>query len=152
MLAQFGGDLVSTIVWFILFIIMIIFGPRLMTTQTILKLEQEAASLEEMAEKSKSYIIKALSKKSNPKLRENISSFLEFFAITPVETDPYGVMKKIDHIIKNSDQRFRYFVNQVAPDFSEPRKRDIKNALEGAMLTYQACRLIIPITTCQVSR
>ncbi|MEM7817116.1 MAG: hypothetical protein QXZ20_04335, partial [Candidatus Aenigmatarchaeota archaeon] len=69
MLAQFGGDVVSTIVWFILFIIMIIFGPRLMTTQTILKLEKEAADLEEIAEKSKNYIVKALSKKPNSKLK-----------------------------------------------------------------------------------
>jgi hypothetical protein len=142
MLAQFGGDLVSTIIWLVLFVIMIIFGPRLMTMQTILQLEKEAAELEGMADKSKNYIIKALSKKHNSKLRENVSNFMEFFAINPVSTDPYGVIKKIDHIIKNSDQRFRYFVNQVAPDFSEVKKRDIKNALEGAMLTNQIAKIV----------
>ncbi|MEM5778717.1 MAG: DUF1512 family protein [Candidatus Aenigmatarchaeota archaeon] len=142
MLAQFGGDVVSTIVWIILFIIMIIFGPRLMTTQTILKLEKEATDLEEIAEKSKNYIIRALSKRPNAKLRENVSNFLEFFAIAPVSIDPYGVIKKIDHVIKNSDQRFRYFVNQVAPDFSEAKKRDIKNALEGAMMTHQIAKIV----------
>lgn len=100
MLAQFGGDLISYIIFFILFIISIFFGPRLMATQSIMKLEQEASDLEEMAEKSKNYIIKSISKKSDAKLRENVSNFMEFFAITPVETDPYGVIKKIDHIIK----------------------------------------------------
>jgi len=142
MLAQFGGDWVSTIIWIIFFIITIFFGPRLMTTQTILQLEKEATELEEMAEKSKNYVIKALSKKSNSKLRENVSNFLEFFTILPVSTDPYGVMKKLDHVIKNSDQRFNYFVNQVAPDFSTAKKRDIKNALEGAMLTYQVAKIV----------
>jgi len=142
MLAQFGGDLVSTIIWLVLFVIMMVFGPRLMTIQTILTLEKETTELEEMAEKSKNYIIKAVSKKHGSKLRENVSNFMEFFAITPVGTDPYGVMKKIDHIIKNSDQRFRYFVNQIAPDFSEAKKRDIKNALEGAMMTYQIAKIV----------
>jgi hypothetical protein len=142
MLAQIGGDILSQIIWFILFIIMIVFGPRLMTMQSILKLEKEATDLEEMAEKSKNYIIKNLSKKSNPKLRENISNFMEFFAITPVETDPYGVIKKIDHIVKNSDQRFNYFVNQIAPDLSIHNKRDIKNALEGAIMTYQIAKIV----------
>jgi hypothetical protein len=142
MLAQFGGDLLSTIITFIFFLIVVIFGPRLMTTQTILKLEQEAKELEDMAERSKGYILKSLSKKSDSKLKENVSNFLEFFAIEPVSVDPYGVIKKIDHIVKNSDQRFTYFVNQVAPDFSEVRKRDIKNALEGAMMTHQVAKVV----------
>ena len=142
MLAQFGGDWTSIILFFILFLISIFFGPRLMATQSIMKLENDAKELEGMAEKSKNYIIKALSKKSNPKLRENVSNFLEFFAITPIETDPYGVIKKIDHIVKNSDRKFNYFVDQVAPDFTLDRKRDIKNALEGAMMTYQIAKVV----------
>lgn len=142
MLAQFGGDLLSTIITFIFFLIVVIFGPRLMTTQTILKLEQEATELEGMAEKSKSYILKSISKKSNSKLKENVTNFLEFFAIEPVASDPYGLIKKIDHIVKNSNQRFTYFVNQIAPDFSEAKKRDIKNALEGAMITHQVAKIV----------
>jgi len=142
MLAQFGGDVLSQIIWFILFIVMIVFGPRLMTAQSILKLEKEATDLEAMAEKSKNYIIKSITKKSSPKLRENVSNFMEFFAITPVEIDPFGAIKKIDHILRNSDQRFNYFVNQIAPDFSIDRKRDIKNALEGAIMTYQIAKIV----------
>jgi hypothetical protein len=142
MLAQIGTDWVSTLVWIILFVITIIFGPRLMTTQTVLKLEQEATEMEEMADKSKKYILKSLSKKNSPKVKENVSNFLEFFAISPVGADPYGIIKKVDHIIKNSDQRFNYFVNQIAPDFSEARKRDLKGALEGAMMTYQIAKIV----------
>ena len=141
MLAQFGGDIMQ-IIWIIFFIIMVIFGQRIMATQSILKLEKETNDIEEMAEKSKNYIIKSLSKKSNPKLRENVSNFMEFFAINPVEIDPYGVIKKIDHIIKNSDQRFKYFVNQIAPDIPEDKKRDVKNALEGAMMTHQIAKVV----------
>jgi len=142
MIAQFGSDGLMQIIWFILFIVMIIFGPRLMTAQSILKLEKEASELEQMAEKSKNYIIKSISKRHDSKLRENVSSFMDFFAITPVEIDPYGVIKKIDHIVKNSDQRFNYFVNQIAPDFSLAKKRDIKNALEGAIMTHQIAKIV----------
>ena len=141
MLAQIGGDFMQ-VIWIIFFFIMVIFGQRIMAAQSIMKLEQETTAIEEMAEKSKNYIIKALSKKSNPKLRENVTNFMDFFAVTPVETDPYGVIKKIDHILKNSDQRFRYFVNQIAPDFPEERKRDIKNALEGAIMTHQVAKIV----------
>lgn len=142
MLAQFGTDLTSLIITFLFFIIFILFGPRLMTAQTILKLEQEATDLEQMANKSKNYVVRSISKKPDSKLSQNVGNFLEFFAIGPVDADPFGVIKKIDHIVRNSDRRFTYFVNQVAPDFSEEKKRDIKNALEGAMMTHQIAKVV----------
>jgi hypothetical protein len=142
MLAQFGTDLTSLLVTFIFFIIFILFGPRLMTAQTIFKLEQEAIELERMADKSKGYILKAITKTPDAKLSQSVSNFMEFFAIGPIDADPYGVIKKIDHIVRNSDRRFTYFVNQIAPDFSEEKKLDIKSALEGAMMTQQIAKIV----------
>jgi hypothetical protein len=142
MLAQFGGDWVSTIVWIILIIVSIFFGPRLMTTQTILKLEKEATDLEQMAEKSKGYILKSISKKSKKDFKKQITNFMEFFAVTPIETDPYGIMKKLDHIIKNYDSRFKYFVDQINPNASENEKKNIKNALSGAITTHQIAKIV----------
>jgi len=141
-LAQMGTDWISTIIWFILFVVFIFFGPRLMTTQTILKLEKEASELEEMAEKSRSYIVKSISKNPNAKLKESIKNFMEFFIVSPIETDPYGIMKKIDHVIRNSDDRFKYFVRQIAPDASKEKQMDIKDALAGAITTHQIAKIV----------
>jgi len=142
MLAQLGGDWISTVIWFILFIVFIFFGPRLMTTQTILKLEKETAELEEMAEKSKGYILKSISKKSKKDAKKNIDNFMEFFAVTPVGTDPYGIMKKLDHVVKSYDNRFRYFVNQLIPDAPKEKKKNIKDALSGAITTHQIAKIV----------
>jgi hypothetical protein len=143
MLSQFGGDWISTIVWIILIIVSIFFGPRLMTTQTILKLEKEATDLEQMANKSKSYILKSISKKSKKKdFKKQITNFMEFFAVSPIGTDPYGIMKKLDHIVKNYDSRFNYFVNQINPNATEIEKRNIKNALSGAITTHQIAKIV----------
>lgn len=142
MLSQFGGDWVSTIVWIILIIISIFFGPRLMTTQTILKLEKEAADLEEMANKSKCYILKSISKKSKKDFKKQITNFMEFFAVSPIETDPYGIMKKLDHIVKNYDSRFTYFVDQAIPNASMDEKKNLKNALSGAITTHQIAKIV----------
>ena len=141
MLAQLGTDWLSTLVWFALFVIMIIFGPRLMTTQTILKLEKEASDLEEMAKKSKGYILNVLPKKDN-NVRNKVSSFMEFFAVSPVETDPRGIMKKLDHMIRNYDYRFKYFVNDIMPNAKEYEKRNIRDALSGAITTHQIAKIV----------
>jgi len=142
MLAQLGGDLISTIIWFILIIVFFLFGPRLMVTQTILKLEKEASELEEMAEKSKGYILKSISKKSKKDAKNKINNFMEFFAVSPVGTDPYGIMKKLDYIIKNYDSRFRYFVNQIIPNESREKQKNIRNALSGAITTHQIAKIV----------
>ncbi|NIO44398.1 MAG: DUF1512 domain-containing protein [Candidatus Aenigmarchaeota archaeon] len=141
-LAQFGTDLVSTIIWIILAIIFFLFGPRLMTTQTILKIEKEVVELEEMAEKSKNYIIKTVSKKPSPALKKSIGGFMEFFAVAPVSIDPYGVIKKLDHIIRNADEKFNYFTRQIAPGFSKEEQKNIKNALQGAITTHQIAKIV----------
>jgi hypothetical protein len=142
MLAQFATDWVSLIIWFIIAIIFFLFGPRLMVTQSLLKLEKEAEDLEEMAEKSENYVIHSINKKSNPALRKSVRNFMEFFAIGPISIDPYGVIKKLDHVIRNSDEKFKYFVSQVAPDFSKEKQMNIKNALEGAITTYQIAKIV----------
>ena len=141
MLAQIGTDWLSTIIYFLLFIILIIFGPRIMTAQTILKLEKEASDLEEMAKKSRGYILSALPKKDND-TKKKVKNFMEFFAVSPVETDPSGIMKKLDQMIKHYDYRFKYFVNQVMPNAPENKKMNIRDALSGAITTHQIAKIV----------
>jgi hypothetical protein len=140
--SQFGGDLVSTIIWLLLFVIFIIFGPRIMTTQAVLKLEKEVYELEELAIKSRHYVINYVSKKPDKKTKESIEAFMDFFAISPVGTDPYGIIKKIDHIVKQSDDRIKYFVNEIAPGFSSEEKQNIKNALGGAITAHTIAKIV----------
>ena len=137
-----GGDVWSTIIWFILFIVFIIFGPRMMVTQSILKLEREVLELETMAKNSKKYVLGAISKNPTSKDKSSVDGFMEFFAVEPVSTDPYGVMKKLDHVIKQSDERFDYFVDQLVPHFSKEKKKDLKNALAGAITTHQIAKIV----------
>lgn len=144
MLAQFlgQGDWISTVIWFLLFILFIFFGPRLMVTQTIWKLERDVAELEFLANKSRKIVLNSITKKPKASLKESIRSFMEFFIVPPVDVDPYGVVKKLDHVIRNSNQRFNYFVNQVAPDFSLEKKNNLKFALIGAMMVHQIAKIV----------
>jgi hypothetical protein len=67
---------------------------------------------------------------------------MEFFAIGPISIDPYGVIKKLDHIVRNADEKFKYFVGQIAPDLSKEEQMNIKNALEGAITTHQIAKIV----------
>lgn len=143
-LAFFGGegDWTSQLIWLAFFMVFIFFAPRLMVTQTILKLEKDVAELEGMAKNARDCVVKAVSKKPTANLKEAIRNFMEFFAISPVSLDPYGIVKKLDHIIRNSEQRFKYFVKEIAPNLSIERQRNIKNALAGAITTHEIAKLV----------
>ncbi len=143
MFAQLGGptDILSTIVWVVLFVIMIFFGPRLMATQTVMKLEKDVAELEIMANTSRERVIKAVSKRPAA-VREQIRKFMDFFAVSPVDIDPYGVVRKIDMVVRQSDNRFRWFVKQIGPELDAEQSANIKNALAGAMTVHQIAKAV----------
>jgi hypothetical protein len=142
MLAQFGTDWVSLVLWFVIAIVFFLFGQRIMVTQIILQLEREVIELEDMADKSKNYVIRSISKKPSEKVKKTVKNFMEFFAISPVSSDPYGIIRKIDHIVRNADEKFKYVVNQIAPEADKERQKDIRNALEGAMTTTQIAKIV----------
>lgn len=137
-----GGDIWSTIMWLVLFVLFMAFGPKMMAAQYIMKLEKEVSELEAMASKSRKHVLNFISKNPSPKIKSSVEGFMEFFAVPPVSTDPYGVVKKLDHIIKQSDKRFDYFVNQLVPEFSKEQKRDLKCALGGAITTHEIAKIV----------
>ncbi len=142
MLAQFGTDWISFVLWIVVAVIFFVFGQRLMVTQILIKLEKEAEDLEEMADRSETYVLHSISKKPSPALKKSVKNFMEFFAIGPISIDPYGVIKKLDHIVRNADEKFKYFVGQIAPDLSKEEQMNIKNALEGAITTHQIAKIV----------
>lgn len=142
MLAQFGTDWISFVLWIVVAVIFFVFGQRLMVTQILIKLEKEAEDLEEMADRSETYVLHSISKKPSPTLKKSVKNFMEFFAIGPISIDPYGVIKKLDHIVRNADEKFKYFVGQIAPDLSKEEQMNIKNALEGAITTHQIAKIV----------
>lgn len=134
------GD--NSILSFILLMIFFFLYPRLMVLQMTWKLESELKELEEYAEKTKGFIIKRISKTPDKKLKDDVANFMNFFISTPVELDPYGIVPKIEHIMKQSERRFNYFANQIAPKFSPVDKANLKFGIIGALGVNQIYRVV----------
>lgn len=143
-LFQFGleNNPFSTIISFLFLVIFFMFYPRLMLIQIMWKLEKTVKELEEMSNESKSFITKEISKKPDKKLRDSINRFFEFFMIAPVSLDPYGIVKKIDHLVRAQRERFRYFVRQVAPHMGEEKQANIQMGLAGGMTLWEITKIV----------
>lgn len=138
-----GGDSpLSIIIWIVFMVIFFLFYPRIMLSQIMWKLEKSARELEIMSDKSKRIVIKAISKKPDKKLRDSVSRFFEFFMITPVSLDPYGIVGKLDHLIKSQNDRFNYFVGQVAPKLDKEKQASIQMGLAGGITVHEIAKIV----------
>jgi hypothetical protein len=141
-LYQFGGDIWGNIVWFILFMVMIFFYPRLMVYQVLWKLEQSAAMIENFTVDAKKIVIKKISKKPSKELREAVGNFLDFFVIEPLSLDPFGIVKKIEHVVNLQEKRFKYFAKNVAPKLGSEEQANFIMGLSGAISLNQVAKQV----------
>jgi hypothetical protein len=106
------------------------------------KIERSVVFLERLSKKAENFVLKKISKKPSSDIRKKVKNFKEFFVISPVNLDPYGVMKKIEHLIDQEKWRFKYFVKQVASGQDSEKQANIMMGLSGAMSLYQLMKLV----------
>jgi len=144
-LMQIGGggfDLNMIIFYLLFFLVMPILWLRMNYWQSLLKLESVANQLTEMSANAKKIVLKKISKNPDARLKQQINNFMEFFVIEPVSLDPYGIMRKIEHLVDLSEQRFESFVDKVAPKANEEMQANLMMGLSGALTLHQIEKII----------
>lgn len=137
-----GESIWGQIISIIMFFIFIFFYQRIMVTQILFKLEKSAELLEGMSTKAEMTVLKKINKRPNSKLKNSVKNFLEFFVISPVDMDPYGIIRKLEHLITLEKERFKYFVGQITPGANPEEQANIMMGLSGAMSLYQISKLV----------
>lgn len=138
----FGNDIFGTIISFILIFVLIIFGPRLMVTQTIWKLEKDVMELEMMAERSRRDTVKTFLKKPSREIQDKIKNFMDFQIAEPVSTDPFGIIKKLDAVLRQAENRHKIFVDSIAPKLDEESKKNFRAALLHTSGIHQIAKIM----------
>ena len=123
--------LISTI----LFIIFILFNQRIQVFLWLQEINQVLRRLENMVKKSKDILISQLKSYgiSSPDLSHKISELLEFFVISPVERDPFGVLRRLEHLLDTERQRLHEIIRGLAPRIDCVRVRNLENMIEAAI-------------------
>lgn len=141
-LFQMGGDIISNILWLLVLLIFFNFYPKLMVAQLLWKLEKSVTFLEDLTTQAKNMVAKKLEKKPRKEIREKIDNFMEFFAIEPVSLDPFGIIKKIEHISNLSENKFKVFVEEIGGRLNKEEKANLMMGLSGAISLYQLAKIV----------
>ncbi len=133
---------IGTVIWIGFFVVMMFFYPRLMLMQMVAKLEHTAVMLEGYTQKTKQIVLRRITKKSTAELREKINNFMEFFAVEPVNLDPYGILNKLDHLVTQIEDKFKDFSKEVAPKMNPEDQASLVGGLSGAITMNQISKIV----------
>ena len=136
---QMQSDIFN-ILWLIIFLFMMFFYPRLLLYQIIGRFLKTSQLLDNLNEKSKNKILSKI--KGGKEEEKNIRDFLNFFLITPVSLDPFGIIKKLEHLINLEEKKFKYFADRVAKNLNEEEKWNFISALSAHMALYQLSKMV----------
>jgi len=138
-------QLLISLAYLLLFIVLfMVFNQHFQRLWWTRDVERALARLDRYLRRSKEVLHKAIVEQGRPDMDPSkaIEDFLEFFVIEPVDKDPYGVLKRLEHILDVERDRFRSFISWVAP------KADRATAanLEDLLAVTLALNLIYKIT------
>lgn len=141
MLLQADGGL-GSIIWFFLFFIFIFLYPRLMLSQLVYKIEQSARKIESMSENANRISARKIIKNPSQELKKKIEEFTDLFVVEPSSVDPYGLVRKIDQIIRQMENRFEEFVKDVAKDKNKDEQQELNYGLRAAIGLRQISKIV----------
>ncbi|MCL4435311.1 MAG: DUF1512 domain-containing protein [Thaumarchaeota archaeon] len=129
------GSLDNPIMYIIFYAPILLFffyGQRIQSWMMLSEVSRSLNRLKNMKEKTRKetleYIKNVLKPEGDP--TERIDQFLEYFTIMPVETDPTGIMGKIEHIMVTRDERVREEVRAIGPKADPVQISTAENLLE----------------------
>ncbi|MEM5832288.1 MAG: DUF1512 family protein [Candidatus Aenigmatarchaeota archaeon] len=132
---------ISNIFWIFLFFFFMFFYPRLLMFQIIARFSKTAILLDELCMKGKKIIIKKL-KNGSEEVKKKLENFLNFFVISPVSLDPFGIINKLEHLQELEEDRFIYFVSRVGKNLNEDEKWNIISSISAEIGIYQFSKMI----------
>ncbi len=135
------GSGTSMIMWFVVMFFFIFLYPRLMLAQLIYKLEQSAVKMEGMSRTAQRMIQKKVGKKDK-KIGKKIKNYMEFFVVSPSDLDPYGIVKRIDVVVRQMEDKFGLFTDALVGGKSQKIKQQVNYGLRAGISVHQIAKIV----------
>lgn len=142
-------SLIIQILWFVLIFISMFYGTKLQAWRSKKEIETGLTKLKEWDDECKQILLSNFKKYADKKetdkdLMIKLEDFLTFIAIFPVSLDPFGIIKKLEHVIDIRDDRFKEEVALMAPNIikGSADAQNLENLLEAVMAVDFIYRLV----------
>jgi len=122
------------VIWFAPIALLMLYGQKLQSWMILGDLSKSLTKLGTMKETARKdvidYVKSSVRPSSDP--TEKVDKLLEYFAIMPVDLDPQGIIRKLDHILRTKDERIRQEIKRLADGITESQVSRLENIIEAA--------------------
>lgn len=135
---------IINIIFIVLFVFMYLYGTRLQAYTMNRQAEASLKQIEILSTQGKQIAYRALKdlKVAEEEIKSTLENFLEFFFIEPVNTDPAGVMQRLEHLLNIRESRFEEEIDRIAPKATPEQAANAGLVLSGAMALYYIFRVV----------
>lgn len=134
-----------SVLWIVLFGVMFFYGQKIQMFMTLRSISGKLHRLERMKNDARSQLLTTLAKHNSGTTlpQDRVDRMLEFFLISPVNLDPSGIVKKMEHVFDGYEQTLKDEVKTLAPQADESQVNTLSNLLEvslGLNLMFRVVR------------
>ena len=141
--------LIFNLLWFAMIFMSMFYGTKLQAWRSAKEIQSGLEKLKKWNDECKQILVSNFKKyaeknETEKDLMLKIENLLTFITITPVDLDPFGIIKKLGHIIDVRDDRFKEEIMILAPnaDPESHETQNLENILEAAMAVNYVYRLV----------
>jgi hypothetical protein len=123
------------IVFYAIFILFIFYGQRIQMYIMIREVEGSLLKLKIMRDEARKIAITAIKEIGKPQIdpTAQVDRFLEYFAISPVDLDPAGIIWRLEHLLDVQDTRFKDDIKIMAPQADDVQINNLEGTLGVAL-------------------
>jgi hypothetical protein len=142
-----GTDVLGLIfqfTWVGFFLVYMFYGQRLQIKIMLREIESSLFKLQLIKDRGRTLAISTIKEigKTNDDLETRVDRLLEHLYIPPVELDPSGIIKRLEHIVDVRDFRFKDEVKLMVPQADETQVNNLANMLDAALALNQLYKLV----------
>ncbi|MEM4312388.1 MAG: DUF1512 domain-containing protein [Nitrososphaerales archaeon] len=127
------GNPLAFLIFYLPIILFFLYGQKFQLWMMLNDISRALGKLKVMRDKGRKEVIDYISvMKPTFDPAERVDQFLEYFTIMPVDLDPAGIIKKLEHILLVRDERMRSEVKNLVPSADKVKTTVIENLLEVA--------------------
>ena len=147
-LMQLGADSqyswIINLAFFAFIMIFSLYGAKIQMWQWLKQIQVGLLELKRMHLESRQAAIDTFKKfgKSETDVTAALDRWLDYFTIMPVDLDPAGILKRLDHLLDERRDRFQEFVLEVAPEADPSTRQNLENTLEVTQVLHLVYRVV----------
>lgn len=132
------------IAFFVFIVVFSLYGAKIQMWQWLKQIETGLIELKRMAIESRQVAIETFKRygRTEEEVAEGLDRWLDYFTIMPVDLDPAGVLKRLDHLLDERRDRFQEFVAELAPEGTVSEHQSLENTLEVSQVLSLIFRIV----------